>query len=230
MVDDVDRWVRYEIAMRLVKAALAAGLLLYACRSEPTGPGRGIEFLAGARLIDTAFSEPAQAIVIRLASRESGVAVQFESTPRTDGWLASRVGRLGDPDFAFSVVDTTDSRGQAAVRVHLGVKTGDEFIRIRVPALGLRDSARITTTPASVYSLSAAPDSKQIRVGESYLLTVIPSDQFGNPRIGDPVVLVPRDPFVSIHGMTVRGELPGVTSIDIRVGPATGWVNVTVVP
>lgn len=208
---------------------LLLALIVAGCGTEPDSSGP-IRFLSGGRLTDTAAAEPAEPLTVRIAGVEEGTRVEFEGVEPAQGGERTYVRRLTDPFFLPELVGYTDSLGRISLRLRLGTRVGDTYVRIRVPTTGAVDSARYTVRPGASHHLSAAPSYQAVLLGETYQLQVVVEDQHGNPRPGDPVQLTNPDGRVSFTGLTVRGVQTGLAIINIQSGPATGTVGAAVVP
>jgi len=204
-----------------------AAVLLVACATGPETSS--IQFVAGANQTDTAVAALARTLQVRVVGAPESTNVEFESIspPRGDGTFISDI---DDELFLPILSRRTDRHGEVSVRIRLGTATGDNFVRVRVPALQLVDSARFTIRAASVYTLSAAPADTALLVNEEYSVRVVVMDQHGNPREGEPVQLSNGDGTVSVAGLRARGVSIGNSTVELKSGPATGTVEVSVVP
>ena len=116
------------------------------------------------------------------------------------------------------------------MRVQLGTKAGISYLLIRVPALRLLDSVRVTVSPGDPWVVSGEPLDTVLFVGESYRLRQLSAyDVSGNLRPEPPT---PR----SLDGcLTITANLVSATStcratIELRAGNAWSWIFASVPP
>lgn len=168
---------------------LALACIAAACTGTEPSASASLRFSGAADVEDTIGAVLAQPLVVEVrgatgAPAPAGTVVWF--TPVTPVQArgpevlpappAPRT--LGGTDSA-----TTDASGRATMPVVLGNTAGHGRLAVSVPALGLKDTARITVNPGNAYQTVVAPLDTVLYVGRSFPLraTVI-SDRLGNPR------------------------------------------------
>ena len=173
---------------RAAAATLAATLLatLPACGDGPGAPDGepAILVASGARLVDTIGARIPLTVVVRGAP--AGEIVRFEAlrtdpppfVDDADAYVAPRdsIGYFG------ALATTTDSRGRARVDVMLPFLVGTPRIRVWVPALGIADTIRYTTTPGAPAGVRALPADTAVIVGTGFALRGAVVDRAGNAR------------------------------------------------
>ena len=226
---------------RPLRAALllVAALLLSSCGDSPTGPGdrRGIQFVAGANVTDTVVTEPAQALVVQIYDEggelQRGVVVRFESLPVESGaqWQIPSVlvARIETGYFGTLVPDTTDSRGRAAASIRLGTRSGPGGVIVRVPELGLVDTARFTILPGNGVDVRALPKDTALYPGRSFTLRSTTVDRYGNLR-DDPVDFTIAEPGVALEGRVVTAGGAGRALVIARAFGEEDTTSVSIVP
>lgn len=218
------------------------GLAAAGCGGDSTAPrppGGPLTIVAGADVSDTVQAQPIQALVVQV--RESngaparGVVVRFEpqsvqASPY--GYVPSiYVSSLTSTNFSNFVADQTDSSGRAAVLVQLGTYAGPAGIVVKVPELGLVDTARYTVKPGNAARLVMHVRDTVLYVGGQYSIGGTATDRFGNPRPGDAVgyTAVSSNVSVSAAGV-VTTAAEGRAAIAVKAGTATDTARVSVVP
>ena len=202
-------------------------LLVAACGSDSLAPPiqRGMKFVRGAGISDTATAIPTSALVVEVhdstgARAPVGTAVRFTATNVL-------VSQLDATAFSSFVARAVDSSGRAAVLVRLGSVAGSGTVAISVPALGLADTAKYTILPGSPVRVLLAPADTLVGVGRSFRYRGGVVDQYGNRRddpitwSADPTATLTSDgtltvPAIGRYRITATASIAGV----VRSGTA----------
>ncbi|MEP6764560.1 MAG: hypothetical protein ABJB66_09635 [Gemmatimonadaceae bacterium] len=183
-----------------------AATLLTGCSKDfpvdsvtPADGTLGVRAMLGAAVTDTIEALVPQPLIAEVRGRDGrlakGVVVRFEAQ------TSSAPGHLGETApyvcsqteaacSASSVVaiDTTDANGRAAARVKLGRTSGASYVKIRVPELGVIDSALYTATPGAAVAVRAAFRDTLINIGSTITVSALSTDRYGNARTEKPVL------------------------------------------
>ena len=204
----------------LIAAVAAATTLASGCGGDGkggVGPNgvRGIQMVAGAGITDTITAEPTQSLVVEVRDERgearSGIVVRFEPLAGPSGYPYDAnilVGALDQRDWAWLVVDTTDSRGRASARIKLGGTAGPASVQVAVPDLGMVDTAHFTVKPGAGARVIAAPKDTALYAGRSFSLRGSVVDRFGNPTAGT-ITYSFVGSAVTLSGKVVTGQTEG---------------------
>jgi len=215
-------------------ATCAALALAVATCAEVTAPRptsvATLRVIAGAAVEDTVDALLDQALVVEARDASGrpvpGVAISFQ----VDSPAYVRIGRLDELVYLWThAVDTTDSRGQAAVLVLLGTKAGLGHVVATDTTSHAEVTAEYTVRAGAAASVDAGPADSALYVGHSYALRGVVSDRRGNPRPDSVVFTIPAGvAAVSLNGATVRGEQIGRGYVLATSGALvdTAWVSV----
>ncbi len=224
--------------MALKRTVSAATLLLTAACGSGTAPhassGSGIVFVAGNQQSDTVGGAFTQALVVRITALHKPVAhdvVQFVTFPVDSGVGGEQayVETIGSGGPAPFIADSTDSLGQAAVKVVLGATAGVARIEVRVPQLGYVDTATFTVTPGKAAQVRVSPRDTTIFGDASLTLQAKAFDTFGNARTDVVRFGIASGPG-TITGTTLTAKGFGVIAVTASAGKAVDTVHVSAVP
>jgi hypothetical protein len=200
--------------------------------SDGTGPasGPGLHLQSAASAVDTigALVREPLAVIVRddRGNPAAHEVVSFFVASSGSVGVASE----GGATFLDRVVDTTDARGRAAVRVRLGFVAGAAKVVIRVSSLGFVDTARYTVIPGAAAHLGIAPHDTTVYVGARYTLRATVTDRAGNLRAGDVATSFAALGPASVDAVTgvVSTQDLGRAAISARFGKFvdTAWVSV----
>lgn len=230
-------------ASRIPQLILPVLLVLAACGGDSTGPKHPptpLTIVAGANVTDTVQATPVQALVVEVRDAYDktipGEIVRFEPQPANDslnrgGW-AIAVGTLTSTYFSTApVIDTTDAKGRAMVTVQLGSVAGPAAIVVKVPELGVADTARYTVTPGNAARLVMRIRDTALYAGGQYAIGAVAADRFLNTRPADAVTYTALAANVAVSGAgVVTANADGRASIAVHSGGAVDTAYVSVVP
>jgi hypothetical protein len=239
--------VTYAIARRganVAPAILFAALASCGGGVADPGPGGGtpgLRIVSGAPVTDTISSAVAQPLAVEVMDATgrpaAGRFVVFEVVPNPPPpsvivYEALTVAREGDTQLRSQILDTTDSRGRAAVRVRLGTAAGAGAVRINVPELGFVDTARYTTLTGALFRVDASPADSAAYAGQGYVVRALATDRAGNLRPNDPITFSVASGPVTIDATTgaMTATAIGRASIVASSGTKSSSVSVSVVP
>jgi hypothetical protein len=235
---------RFDVSSRMREAAAGhgpAGLLVgvlgvlawaaVAC-SDPTGAATapGIDIVSGASgrdSIGVVLSDPLAVVVVDSAGHPAaGREVSF--TASASGLVL--ISHDDDANYSTRLVETTDARGRAAVRVRFFWKAGDASVIVRVSPMGIADTARYKVEPGAAAAIELEPRDTAVYVGARYTVRATVTDWAGNPRTGDAVAFSPALGSTTLDrtlGVVTTTEL-GRASVAVRAGNVvdTAWVSV----
>jgi hypothetical protein len=189
-------------------------LILLGCSGDQTDPDidPAIQLLAGAEQTDTVTAEPVQALVVSVVGVPSGTVVRFESASLNTPFVF--VSRIESNEFSFVVTDSIRSNSRASVRVKLGPRAGEAWIRVVVPEFGLADSARYSILPGNLAAMSGQPADTSVPIGAVFQIRAAPVDRFDNPR-PETVSARALDNGVTISGFMVTANQPGRARVEL---------------
>lgn len=174
----------------LTALGCTALLLTAACGSDDgAGPAppvrRGIQFVSGNQVTDSAGSQLAAPLIVEVRDSAGaivpiGTIVRFESVSRPGTQVQALVAPLTSSTFSGLASGVTDAAGRTGAFVMLPTVPGDMRVVVRVPTLGLLDSARFTAVPGGVASLVLAPRDTIILAGSGLTLRATVHDRHGN--------------------------------------------------
>lgn len=225
----VHRWWRLT-AMVVAVAACGSD-----APSSPAAPKfRGIRFVSGSSGTDTAMAALAEPLIVEVhdstgALVPPGTLVRFEAQAR-QGLLELQVGALTQLNMGPLAVGTTDAMGRTGAMVRLEWHAGPARVAVVVPTLGLRDTARFTTTAGSARVVQLEPSDTALFVGRSLALNGQVTDTWGNPR-SDPVTfsLTAAGATVTSSG-TITASAIGRYMVKASAGSLIDSSFVSVVP
>ena len=227
----------------MLHACLALlSLVLTACNDGPTGAPSvltgvpSLKLVAGYDVTDTVQAKPAQALVVEVrdstGALRPGVRVEFRAVPRSSGSGNAPyvlMAELQSDFFRMEVADTTDKRGRIAVRLLFGSSAGAAAVAIRVPSLGLQDTARFTVRAGAPARIAVGPRDSATYVGRGYPLRAMIIDRVGNP-LTTPLTFQ-GSPEVEVGtGGVVTGRAVGRGHVVLRADGVTDTAWVSVVP
>lgn len=122
------------------------------------------------------------------------------------------------------LTDTTDANGRAAVQVQLGVVAGEQGVEVKVPSLGVADTARYTAQPGAPDSIAFASPDTAVTFGTSYTPAFRVLDLWRNVRSGDPVVLSILEGAAQL---TLDGSISATEPTRVTVLATSGGVSDT---
>lgn len=236
--------------MRVAATAAAAVTALLAaagCGHDATGPKKvepSVRVVAGAGVTDTVLTAPVQAVVVEvrdtLGKPVEGAVVRFEVVPSTVPnrpyeaplyvctLVQASCGGTYAPAASF-VVDTTRSDGRASAIVRLGTIAGAAWLRVKVPELGLRDSAAFTVLPGAAARVRIDVADTAVYVDATYDLHAATADQFGNART-EPVTFASDNVVAVSAAGIVTGKAYGRGRVIASRNGAADTAYVSVVP
>jgi hypothetical protein len=231
--------------MRMIRVPIALAVLA-ACGGGIAGLGdgrgtAGLRIVSGATSSDTISSLVAQPLEVEVVDASGRPAVgrpvvflalSAPPTPASILYTQLLIARGGRGAFEVLIVDTTDSRGRAAVQVRHGNVTGAGAVRITVPDLGYADSARYTTLVGAVDHVDVAPADSAAYVGRGYVVRAQAADRGGNPRPNDPISFSIAEGPATIDATTgaLVATAIGRARILARSGTKWGTAFLSVVP
>ena len=222
-----------------------AGALALGCGdgpAEPSGQLPDVQIVSGAGRTDTigvVLPEPLRVRVIDASGRPAaGRVVHFQVLPtvRDDStlpmMLAPVIGHEGSDRLRQTVIDTTDARGAATVRVQMGSGAGTAAVAVAVPELGYADTARYTVAPGAAVQVVAAPADSAAYVGRGYTLRGHAADRAGNPRRNDPVEFTLADGPATVDRTSgaLTGTAFGRATVRVQSGGLSTTASLSVVP
>jgi uncharacterized protein YjdB len=134
---------------------------------------------------------------------------------------------------AGSLSDTSSGgTGRHRGRFRSGSDTGRVKVIARHPRDGVADTADVTVSPVVVASLTIAPGSASVAVGETLQLTATPRDAGGRVLTDRAIVWASDDPAVATvtAAGVVTGVAPGTTAVTAECEDVTVTATVTVLP
>jgi hypothetical protein len=220
--------------------------LLGACGGGIADPGPGggtpgLRIVSGSPASDTISSDVAQLLAVEVTDSTGrpavGRFVVFDVVPAplpatSVIYAPLSVGREGDALLRNVILDTTDSRGRAAVHVRLGTVAGAGAVRINVPELGYVDTARYTTTPGALHHIDASPLDSAAYVGRGYVVRARAADREGNLRANEPMAFSVASGPATIDAATgaLTATALGRASIVVTSGTRSTTAFLSVVP
>ena len=222
-------------------AALLAVVALVACH-DATGPrstAARLTILAGAKVTDTIQAQPLQALIVEVRDSSGaplqGVVVRFEAQPPADStrhWeSAIQVEPLTGNVFSSFATDQTDAHGRAKALIRLGSVAGPAAIAIKVPELGLEDTARFTVTPGAAARLLIHVRDTLLYAGGQYAIGASAADRFGNLRPTDVVSYTASASSITVSAAgLVTANSDGRVAIVVASGSARDTAHVSVPP
>lgn len=203
--------------------------------SSPAAPKyRGIRFVSGASGTDTAMAALSEPLVVEVydstgALVPAGTLVRFEAQLR-NGIPELQVGALTQLNLGPLAIGTTDAMGRTGAMIRLEWKAGPARVAVVVPTLGLRDTARFTTTAGRARVVQLEPSDTALFVGRSLALDGKVTDTWGNPR-SDPVTysLAAAGATVTSTG-TITASAIGRYTVKASFGALMDSSFVSVVP
>jgi Tol biopolymer transport system component len=210
------------------------GTFVGICCRDATNPDstRGLSVVAAPAYSDTIWSQPTQPLVVVVRDPVGrllpGVTVRF-SAPAPEQfhqrlWLAP----AGTRRWATSVVDTTDSRGQAQAAVRFGDILGTAEIEVTNPAVNGLLVVPFTVLAGAPARVVAEPADSAAYAGARYQIRTTVQDRLGNPREG--ATYTAEGPV----SVSAEGVLSAVTvgrgRVVVRALNVADTVSVSVVP
>ena len=200
-------------------------LLAAACGShESAGPAprvqRGIRFVSGDNVTDSVGAELPLPLIIEVRDSSGALAplatvVRFEPVVDPVHGPEALVGALALPGFTAFASGATDASGRTGALVRLSTVPRQVRIVVRVPTLGLQDTALFRAVAGGVALIELAPRDTTIRSGRSYPIVATVRDRHGNA--------LPSVPTWSAAGTAIGGT---VSSSGVALATATGRYTV----
>jgi hypothetical protein len=134
---------------------------------------------------------------------------------------------------AGSLSDTSSGgNGRHRGRFRSGSDTGKVKVIARHPRDGVADTADVTVSPVVVASLTIAPGSASVAVGETVQLTATPRDAGGSVLTDRAIVWASGNAAVATvtAAGVVTGVAPGTTSVTAECEDVMVTATVTVLP
>lgn len=176
----------------------------------------GIRFVSGNNVSDSVGTQLPLPLIVEIHDRAGALAppatlVRFEPVTDAVNGPEALVGALGSSIFAPVADGATDASGRTGARVVLPTVPKQVRIVVRVPALGIQDTARFVAIVGGVASIELAPRDTTIVAGRTYSIAATMRDRFGNVRQSEPT-------------WTLRGSEAGgtVTAAGVASASATG--------
>jgi Tol biopolymer transport system component len=213
--------------------ATAATLLAAGC-SESSAPHRvaaGVYIISGSGATDTVLSALPQPLVVEVRDSALNGVPNETVTFQTVIGEAAYPGVAVSSAFTYTSTVTTDSRGQASLRVTLGTAAGAAAIAVSAASGGRVDTAHYTVRPGAPVGVTAIPGDTAVYVGHTFVLRGGVTDQFFNVVSHVATYSAPSAEISISSGVlsgvrigrgsyVVSGAVAGVTKSD------TGWVSV----
>jgi hypothetical protein len=209
--------------------------------STPTGtPRTSLGVVSGASQTDTCLSLLQPLVVQLTGPGAAGQPIQFQTTVDKDARSPVILQRtdtasipFGTPNLpAMNLVDTTDANGKATVYMRLNEDAPrTALISVSVPALGITDTVAETVMPGAPRGIFRQRDTA-VAIGSTDSLHAYVYDQFGNPRLADPIAYQAVSGPITVSGTTVTGTSLGLAVIAATARGVSTPVptNVVVVP
>lgn len=222
--------------------ACVSTLLLAACGGDTTAPKQPHAPLAivdGANITDTIQARPIQALVVEVHDADGaparGVVVRFEAQQASDslhrGYWSMWVAPLTANSFSNFTTDVTDSSGRAKALTQFGIAAGPAAIVVKVPELGLEDTATYTAMPGNAARLAIQVRDTAMYAAGQYTIGAASTDRWANPRPGDAITYTAASGNVSVSGAgVVTGTSEGRAAIAVKTGTVVDTAYVSVVP
>ena len=223
--------------MRSTRCRLLVPLLLTAACGSNDGAGpspplhRGIQFLSGNQVTDSVGTPLAAPLVVEVRDSSGALAlpgtiVRFEAVTSPATQVAVSVASLTSTTFSPLATGTTDATGRTGAVVMLPTVPGELRLVVRVPTLGLVDSARFTAVAGGVASIVLAPRDTLILSGSGFNLRATIRDRFHN--------VLPNVPSLSMVGAPSGASVSAASVVATtaagiyRVAAGVGVVSDTV--
>jgi len=140
----------------------------------------------------------ARGVIVRFESEMTAQTPQFYPRPAVTVCPLAALNCFGQ-----AVIDTTDSRGRAKVRVQMGVIAGTYFVRAIVPELGIADSAKYTITPGAPAGVRAAGAiDTALMIGGTATLGGRVVDRYSNARTETPTLSLGAGNAIALNAAT----------------------------
>jgi Tol biopolymer transport system component len=218
-------------------ATAVALLASLACNTDtsPVLGAPGITIVSGADVTDTVLAVLRDPLVIEVRDVNGRVAPNVE-VQLTSGvpqaapplpWVA-----MSDADSVpnwFVLSLRTNAKGRVSVAMRIMPVAGVAAIEIRVPELGLLDTARVVGRPGAPARVRILPRDSVVALGSTLQLRGGTTDAHGN--VTSPAASVTADAGLSIDGaFTMTGTGYGLHTVVMRTGSWADTTTVTVVP
>ena len=209
------------------------GLALGACGTQDATapPTPGLHVLRGDGVTDTILATLGQTLLVEVRSEAGapvpGTQVRFDPVER-GGQPDVYITYPSSTTFLTLLDDTTDSMGQFAVRVKLGVHAGAAKLRLSAPQLGFQDTARYTILPGKPAQVIVTPADTAAYAGASFQASATVLDTWGNPRTEQATFAPLTGVSVTSTGTVTAGADIARASYTASVAGAsgTGWVSI----
>ena len=160
--------------------AVALFALATACSDSTSPPptvSRGLSVVQQPSARDTITARPLRPLVVEVRDTAgvtlTGLAVDFDAlvlpypAPLTGDYETLSLATVGSPFSSNHVIDTTDSRGLAAVSIRYSGRAGPAGVIVSVDALGLVDTVMFTLDPGAPVRILMLPFDTAIMTGGS---------------------------------------------------------------
>lgn len=221
-------------------SGVAGTVLLVAGRcGNPAAPAQaGVAIISPAGVSDTVQAFLSQPLVVEVRDstgrRVRGVAVRFQASVtayQDQGVPTVHLSASTPDDYREQVEAVTDRLGRAAVRMRMGVVSGDAAVHISVPTMNVSNLAELTVRPGTTVRTVVLPRDTAVYVGGSYALRAATEDRFGNRGPATVTSATSQGPATaSVAGTSVTGQAIGRTAVGTMAGGTQQQVFVSVVP
>lgn len=210
-----------------------------ACGSDKPNPfappgHQGLQIVAGNNAADTVLASPAQALIIELRNEArqplKGVVVRFESlfgSGSSTPWAL--ISRVDGSTFTTLTTDTTNADGRASALVQFGSRAGTARVVVRIPELGLRDTATFVIQPGNVTTVIVEPQLVTRYAGVGVPLSASVRDSYGNLR-SDPVTYAAVYGGVTVSNGVATPQTEGLHKIVASAGAANDTARISSPP
>ncbi len=204
--------------------------------SPPAPSGPRIEFIAGhtgTDTVDAVLGTPLQIGVWGPSGRRLfNTVVHIETIAVGSAPGGSEVQAAGpeEPLFHDLTSGVTDLQGTLRFRVKLGRRAGQGRLVVRVPSLGITDTARYTIQPGAATRVQVLPADTVVGFGGRVPLRGSVADRYGNTP-GDPLTLsLVSGPGALEGGAVALGSSIGMVTVVASAGPRSDTTFVRVAP
>ncbi|MCC6930548.1 MAG: hypothetical protein IT359_16290 [Gemmatimonadaceae bacterium] len=229
--------------MRSTPYVLVVTLLLTAACSSDDGAGptptirRGIQFVSGNQVTDSVGTQLSAPSIVEVRDSSgnvapSGTVVRFESITLPGTQLAAWVAPLTSTIYANFASGLTDASGRKGAFVMLPTIPGQLRLVVRVPTIGLVDTARFTAVPGGVASIELAPRDTAILPTKSFTIRATIRDRHSNVLTNPPafaLVGAPAGASVSAAGV-VASSTVGLYRVVASVGGVNDTLQFATIP
>ena len=196
---------------------------------------KGIQFVEGANVTDTAAAFLSQSLVVEIhdttgALAPTGTVVNFTAVVGPNFFSETLVQSQTVGVYQTFSSATTNAAGRVGVNVRLGVRAGAARLAVAVPALGLLDTARFTIVPAAASRVTIDLADTALYVGANFTTRGAVQDQFGNAR-SDAITWTQSGPGIAVSSAgVVSASAIGRHQYIATAGTRKDTASVSVVP